>query len=637
MSAVVLVPTPGPIPPDCEADLAELAQAGVPVRRSSTGHDIDTMRSMLASDALADGFEQLFWADPDVEFTPSDLLSLAAHDHTFVCSLTPHAGRTGFDCVFRPGTGTVRAGSGANISPVLYPGFSLTYTHRSVFDAVLAHSRLPAIPRENRPPWVPYFAPFGAVPGGDQGPPHLLGAHAFGERARRAGVTAWLAPTARVWRIGRYRYGWEDGLSERERLPTVVIQTDGGTTHRSSQPPPTPLSREPLRPLSADFPQFRAYVATYPANRDSLDMTLADFRQSDWGSDPNVFVQPADWPTGRDSGSNNYRRILEHAANDECDYALVLEDDVRVCRHLRHNLSTLPLVRRGQCDYLSLFMPDLVADPWQRQEPHLGYRLARPRYGGPNKMWQKYRVWGSQAYVLSRLLILAALERWDRLKEGQDTRMLGVCSELKAPLWYTAPCWAEHAPLRTAFQTPPAYAPDFDPDFRLTIRPGFQPPEAVPGWFTINEGRLLWEMAAGRSVLELGTASGRSTVCMGQSAARVVSVDIADQSEAAEWVRRFDVADRVTFRRGDVAAVCGPMTDRFGLVFVDTGHDAASVARDIDVARARVVPGGLVAFHDYPEPGWPDVRREVDRAAAAFGWKRIAQADYLGVFRTPTG
>ena len=65
---------------------------------------------------------------------------------------------------------------------------------------------------------------------------------------------------------------------------------------------------------------------------------------------------------------------------------------------------------------------------------------------------------------------------------------MGVCSELKLPLWYGMPCLAEHVPYLSAFGTPTAFAPDFDPDFQLELRPGFQPPEDVPGWLTLPEG-----------------------------------------------------------------------------------------------------------------------------------------------------
>src|SRR5439155_19085097 len=115
-------------------------------------------------------------------------------------------------------------------------------------------------------------------------------------------------------------------------------------------------------------PTLRAYVVTYPANRDSLELTLASLRASDWGEEPTVLSQPAGWPVGLASGCRNYRRALEAAAADGADFALVCEDDIRVNRHLRHNLLANPLIARDQCDYLSLFLPDLIADPWERAE-----------------------------------------------------------------------------------------------------------------------------------------------------------------------------------------------------------------------------------------------------------------------------
>jgi hypothetical protein len=363
-----------------------------------------------------------------------------------------------------------------------------------------------------------------------------------------------------------------------------------------------------------------------------MELTVEAFRRSDWGEDLNVFVQPAEWPVSKDSAAKNYKRVLEDAVASGCDFALILEDDARVCRHLRHNLSSIPIVRRDQVDFFSLYVPDLIAEPWKRQETHLGYRLARPLYSGPNRLWAKHRLWGSQTYLLSRRLLLTALEQWDGLTRGLDTRVITVCSRLKLPMWYAAPCLTDHAPLRSAHATPTAHAPDFDPDFRLTIGAGFQPPEEVPGWLTVEEGRLLWETSAGRAVLELGTGWGRATVCLAQQARSVVSVERQDTPEAAEWVRRYEVADRVEFRR--VAPDLAPERrgERFDLVLVDTEHHAAAVARDILTALRVLTPGGLIAFHDYPDPSWPDVRKVVDEHASRLGWRRVAQAGYLGVF-----
>ena len=389
----------------------------------------------------------------------------------------------------------------------------------------------------------------------------------------------------------------------------------------------------PARPLPPGFPRIAAFVVTYPANRASLELTLADLGRSDWGADIAVVTQPPDWPPGKPAASRTYKRALELAAECGCDFALILEDDVRVCRHLRRNLLTIPLVARDQCDYFSLFLPDLIQTPWERREPHLGYRLAKPLYAGPNRGWEKFRIWGSQAYLLSQRLVRALLTRWDALAEGQDAWVLSVCNELKVPLWYSDPCLVEHAPLTTAFATPTAYAPDFDAECVLEVGPGFQPPEAVPGWLTAEEGALLWQAAAGRRVLEVGTQSGRATVCLAQSATGVLSVGEGDPSEAAEWARRYGLAGRVSFARGGVGAVCERLAGGFDLAHIDTVHDAASMTRDIAAALPLLAPGGLVAFHDYPDPGWPDVRRVVDEHARRLGWRRVAQEGYLGLFR----
>jgi hypothetical protein len=69
------------------------------------------------------------------------------------------------------------------------------------------------------------------------------------------------------------------------------------------------------------------------------------------------------------------------------------------------------------------------------------------------------------------------------------------------------------------------------------------------------------------------------------------------------------------------------------LVFVDTAQDAASVRRDIETLLPLLAPGGLIAFHDYPDPSWPDVRCVVDEHAARHHWLRVEQVDYLGVFQ----
>ncbi|HEY7154088.1 MAG TPA: hypothetical protein VH575_09050, partial [Gemmataceae bacterium] len=562
---VILVPVGGAIDSSCEDALRELDRRGYPVWRVQGYAALDTARNQMANDALAQGFDELLWIDADIVFDPDDVEELRQHDLPLVCGLYPKKSCRQFACAFLPQTRQLLFGTRGGVIEILYCGFGFVLTRRELYETMQQQLELPLCNQRFGAPLVPYFTPLVA---GEGEQAWLLGEdYSFCERAHRCGFRVLADTTIRLWRVGSYHFGWEDAGRDVERYTDYtfhVTEAAPSANPVKATPPPVPARltprarlarpprnplREGVRPLPASFPRLRAYFVSYAANHESLRLTLEDFRQSDWGEEPIVFMQPDDWPTGKPSASANYRRVLEHAYEDGCDFAVILEDDVRVNRWLRHNLTTNPLVRRDQCDYLSLFMPDLIVSPWLRHERHLGYRLAKPLYAGPNQLWQRYRIWGSQGYVLSRRFLRAALERWERLKEGQDARVLSVCSELQLPLWYTCPCLLEHAPLTSAFGTPSALAPDFDVDFRLEIAAGFQPPEEMSGWLTLDEGQLLYEQAAGRRVLELGTALGRSTVCLAQSARQVVTIDLLDQAEAKEWSRRYQVHDRIVFHQ----------------------------------------------------------------------------------------
>ncbi len=644
---VVLVPVANTIDPTCEDALRELERRGYPVWRTHGYTTLDAARNQMANDALAQGFDDLMWINPDIVFDPDDLDQLRQHNLPLICGLYAMKASRQFACAFLPDTRQIVFGVGGDVLEILHCGFGFVLTRRVLYETMRQQLELPLCNQHLPSPVVPYFAPL--IAGQGEQARYLSEDYSFCERARRCGFRVMADTTIRLWHIGPYPYGWEDAGRDIERFGDYTFHVSEETNvgqafqpderQRQAGKPdlrdglPRNALHETIEPLPASFPRFRAYFVSYPANHESLRKTLASFHASDWDEEPVVFVQPDDWPLSMPSSSRNYKRALEHAAADGCDFAVLLEDDVRVNRHLRYNLTAIPLLRRDQCDYFSLFLPDLIASPWQRQETHLGYRLAKPLYSGPEQTWTKARLWGAQGYVLSRRFILAALERWDDLKGGKDGRVLTICRQQRLPLWYSAPCLVQHAPLRSAHGTPLAYAADFREDFRFQVGAGFQPPEAAAGRLTVEEGRLLWQMAEGRSVLELGTAAGRATVCLAQQAKRVVSVAAQDQAEAREWARRYGVAERVVFRQGEVEAACRGLAERFELVFVNVTEDADGLRRTLEAVPPLLASGGQVAFHDYPDPSWPDVRRVVDDYAARHHWQRVAQVDYLGVFQ----
>lgn len=179
--------------------------------------------------------------------------------------------------------------------------------------------------------------------------------------------------------------------------------------------------------------------------------------------------------------------------------------------------------------------------------------------------------------------------------------------------------------------------------------PGWVFPDDVDGWLSREEGRALARLAKGKRVLEIGSYCGRSTICLAQTAGRVVAVDPHDGRgtpapratylEFQANLARRGVADRVTTRVGTLdnpylaahLGILGP----FDLIFVDGAHDAESVRDDIARSLPLLAPGGLLAFHDYGNPADPGVAPEVDALLALPGAELLSLTGTLAVVKPP--
>src|SRR5436853_430409 len=75
---VILVPANYGIEPECERALVQLERHGYPVWRIPGFAAIDQCRNQAATDALARGFEELFWIDADIAFDPEAVDRLRA-------------------------------------------------------------------------------------------------------------------------------------------------------------------------------------------------------------------------------------------------------------------------------------------------------------------------------------------------------------------------------------------------------------------------------------------------------------------------------------------------------------------------------------------------------------------------------
>jgi hypothetical protein len=150
----------------------------------------------------------------------------------------------------------------------------------------------------------------------------------------------------------------------------------------------------------------------------------------------------------------------------------------------------------------------------------------------------------------------------------------------------------------------------------------------VEGWLEEDEADLLIA-ATDRAlrelgplaVVEIGSYCGRSTVVLGSvvkttcAEARVYAIDPHDGKVGAldqGIITRAGTLER--FKRNVAAAGLASVVEiiqkhsfevswdkPIGLLLIDGLHDYTSVARDFFHFESHVVPGGLIAFHDYAD------------------------------------
>lgn len=218
---VVLVPVGAAIEPECERGLAELEKRGLEVRRRSVHGAVDLGRSILASAALADGFDELMWIDSDIGFSADDVERLRAADATFTCALYPKRGIPELACHAKAGTKELVFGPHGGLVEMRYVGFGFCLVRREVFEAIERSEKLPTCSRKGPQPFVPYFQPL--VIENDDDHWYLAEDFAFCERARRAGHPVFADTRIRLVHVGRYGYSWEDAMGSRERYENVKM------------------------------------------------------------------------------------------------------------------------------------------------------------------------------------------------------------------------------------------------------------------------------------------------------------------------------------------------------------------------------------------------------------------------------
>jgi hypothetical protein len=166
-------------------------------------------------------------------------------------------------------------------------------------------------------------------------------------------------------------------------------------------------------------------------------------------------------------------------------------------------------------------------------------------------------------------------------------------------------------------------------------------PYDIAGWMEPIEGYGLAELCKGKTVLEIGSYLGRSTICIARNAKEVHSVDPHDGRATPSPLqthemflnnlKRYDIYNVKSFK----GLVRDFEWDQiYDVVFIDGAHDYASVQDDIELAQSVLVDGGLIAFHDYKNGIDPGVERAVDEFLAA-GATLLSTHGSVAIVRPP--
>ena len=124
------------------------------------------------------------------------------------------------------------------------------------------------------------------------------------------------------------------------------------------------------------------------------------------------------------------------------------------------------------------------------------------------------------------------------------------------------------------------------------------------------EAAELGRLAAGKNVLEIGSAFGYSACVMALAGANhVTAVDPhtwipGSLQVMGDTVGAYGVGDQVTILAMSSYTVMPELAedgDRFGLIFIDGDHSYPAVRHDGEWAAKLLEPGGTIAFHDYGE------------------------------------
>ena len=173
------------------------------------------------------------------------------------------------------------------------------------------------------------------------------------------------------------------------------------------------------------------------------------------------------------------------------------------------------------------------------------------------------------------------------------------------------------------------------------VRRGIEAKAMIYDVARVNDSQLYWvydlaAMAPDGIAVECGVHYGGSILCWAaarEGRGEIVAVDSKFSGGFQLHCERYGFAPRLLqMNSWDAPAAIGELV---AFCFIDAQH-GEPFCNDIAVWPDKIMPGGILAFHDYGV--WKPnvvVKREVDRWQAAAQWEYLGLVGALIAFRRP--
>jgi predicted O-methyltransferase YrrM len=175
--------------------------------------------------------------------------------------------------------------------------------------------------------------------------------------------------------------------------------------------------------------------------------------------------------------------------------------------------------------------------------------------------------------------------------------------------------------------------------------------DSVHGWLSTAEQTALLHFPVlvdhlDGEIVEIGSFKGKSTISLGlgskyisEKKRTIFAIDpflsnggyFNYFNEFQSNIQRFNLGSYVSPIKKFSQEALLDCPEKISALFIDGDHSYLGVKRDIELYAPRVVPGGIIAFHDYTV--YADVKRAVDELCESKEYVLVCDYDSLRVLR----